>query len=121
MLWRFISFDTKATYIEVWQNNEKGKKVEIPVTSNFDSLGDLSIVWKTQIARRKNRSITKSTPQPIKSVIGPCFQESILNNRSTKNFQDKQIKLHAVTAYMREIALLISHLDAKTIENFEKV
>ena len=54
-------------------------------------------------------------------MIGPCFQESILNNRSTKNFHDKQIKLHAVTAYMRETALLISHLDAKTIENFEKV
>ena len=54
-------------------------------------------------------------------MIGPCFQESILNNRSTKNFQDKQIKLHAVTAYMREIALLISHLDVKTIENFENV
>ena len=78
--------------------NESGKNVELPETSYLVSLRDLSIVWKTQIARRKTCLITKSRPQPIKSEIGHCFQESILNNHSTKNFQDKQIKLHAVIA-----------------------
>ena len=68
------------------RDHESGKNVELQVTSNLVSLRDLSIVWKTQIARRKTCSITKSTPQPIKSVIGPCFRDSILNNRSTKNF-----------------------------------
>ena len=116
----FYQFWYKTTYTEIWQNNESGKNVELPETSYLVSLRHLSIVWKTQIARRKTCSITKSRPQPIKSEIGHCFQESILNNRSTKNFQDKQIKVQPVITWPRKIALLISHLDAKTIENFEK-
>ena len=93
---------------------------KLPAIIDLFSLRYLSFVWNTQIVRKKTCSILKSTPQPIKSEFGHCFQESILNNRSTTNFQDKQLTFHGGTAYPPKIALFISHSVANTIEKFKK-
>ena len=49
----FHQFWYKTTYTEIWQNNKNRKIVEIPTTIDIVKLRDLSIAWKTQIARKK--------------------------------------------------------------------
>ena len=49
----FHQFWYKTTYTEIWQNHRKRNIVEIPAIIDKAKLRDLSIVWKTQIARKK--------------------------------------------------------------------
>ena len=80
----------------------------------------MNIVWKLQIAHKKTLSLTKNTTKSSKFEDRHVIQESTLNNRSTTNFQDEYITLHASTASKTEKMITINQLDAEISERFEK-
>ena len=95
----FCVFDTKQQSPKF---DEIMKKVNCWINSNhwYSLLHGLEYCMENANSTQKILFIYQNTTQSIKFEDRHVIQESTLNNRSTTNFQDKHIKLHASTAYM---------------------